>query len=355
MRAVALAGLLMLLLAACAPLTQHPGYPSPGFGGPRLEQRAFVSFDGARLGMQHWDAAGEPWAVVIGLHGMDDYSNTFHLAAEHWAGEGISTYAYDQRGFGSSPQRGVWAGAQLMDEDLRTFATLIRQRFPRAIIAVAGVSMGGAVAIDAFASDRPPTADRLVLLSPAVWGWSSQPVPYRVALWSLAHTAPGLVLNPPSFITSRIRASDNTAELIRMSRDPQLIWGARTDAVYGLMNLMQKGWAETGKLTIATLYAYGAKDQIIPKEAAFRAAAALPPEDRTAYYANGYHLLLIDLENPLVWDDVAAFLKDPKAPLPSRAPPIPRTQAEAKALEKAEPGPKPTPAALPQPAAAAPG
>ena len=335
MRAVALAGLLMLLLAACAPLTQHPGYPSPGFGGPRLEQRAFVSFDGARLGMQHWDAAGEPWAVVIGLHGMDDYSNTFHLAAEHWAGEGISTYAYDQRGFGSSPQRGVWAGAQLMDEDLRTFATLIRQRFPRAIIAVAGVSMCGAVAIDAFASDRPPTADRLVLLSPAVWGWSSQPVPYRVALWSLAHTAPGLVLNPPSFITSRIRASDNTAELIRMGRDPLLLWGARTDALYGLLNLMQRGWSETGRLSVPTLYAYGANDQVIPKAAAFQAAARLPAGDRTAYYADGYHLLLIDLENPRVWEDVAGFIKDPSAPLPSRPPPIPRSEAEAKALAKA--------------------
>ena len=354
MRGAAFAGLLTALLAACAPLKQHAGFPGPGFGGPGLGWRDFVSFDGARLGMQHWDAAGEPWAVVIGLHGMDDYSNTFHLAAEHWAGEGISTYAYDQRGFGRSPQRGVWPGVQLMDEDLRTFAALIRQRFPHAIVAVAGVSMGGAVAIDAFASERPPTADRLVLLSPAVWGWSSQPVAYRAALWSLAHTAPGLVLNPPSFITSHIRASDNTAELIRMGRDPQLIWGARADALYGLMNLMQRGWAETGRLTVPTLYAYGAKDHIIPKEAAFHAAAALPPGDRTAYYARGYHLLLIDLENPLVWDDVAAFLRDPKASLPSGAAPIPSTQAEAKALEKAAPEPRPSPAALPQPAAAAP-
>jgi len=197
-RAAPLAGLLLaFLLAACAPLKQQAGSPAPGFEGPRLESTDFVSFDGARLAMSHWDAPGEPWAVVIGLHGMDDYANTFHLAAEHWAGEGISTYAYDQRGFGRSPHRGVWPGIGLMDDDLRTFTVLIRQRFPHAIIAVAGVSMGGAVAIDSFASDRPPTADRLVLLSPAVWGWSSQPVPYRVALWSLAHTVPGLQLNPP--------------------------------------------------------------------------------------------------------------------------------------------------------------
>ena len=343
----ALALALLLLLPGCAPLLQQAGSPGADFQGPRLEDRDFVSFDGARLGMQHWDAPGEPWAVVIGLHGMDDYSNAFHLAAEHWAGEGISTYAFDQRGFGRSPQRGVWAGAGLLDDDLRTLTALIRRRFPHAIVAVAGVSMGGAVAIDAFASDRPPAADRLVLLSPAVWGWSSQPLTYRMALWSMAHLAPGLMLNPPAFITDHIRTSDNTAELIRMGRDPQLLWGARTDALYGLMNLMQRGWSETGKLKVPTLYAYGAHDQVIPKDAAFRAAAGLPQGDRTAYYADGYHLLLIDLENPKVWDDVAAFLKDPAAPLPSGAPPIPRREAEAEAKAPERDAPKPPPAAAP--------
>ena len=335
-----LAAVLLLLASACAPLTQRALAPGSGFNGPRLEQGAFVSFDGARLGMMHWDAPGEPWAVVIGLHGMDDYSNTFHLAGEYWEKLGISTYAFDQRGFGRSPHRGVWAGRDLMDEDLRTFTTLIRQRYPHAIIAVAGVSMGGAVAIDAFASDRPPAADRLVLLSPAVWGWSTQPLTYRIALWSMAHTLPGAVLEPPAFITRKIRASDNTAELIRMGRDPQLIFGTRTDAVYGLVKLMQRGWSETGQLKLPTFYAYGAKDQIVPRNAAFPAAARLPAGDRTAFYADGYHLLLIDLENPKVWDDVAAFIRAPAAPLPSGAPPIPRTEAEAKALAPAAPAPK---------------
>lgn len=337
----------VLLASACAPLVQRAATPGPAFTGAHLEQDHFVSFDGARLGLMHWDAKGEPWAVVIGLHGMDDYSNTFHLAAEYWAREGISTYAYDERGFGRSPHRGLWPGVQLMDEDLRTFTTLIRQRYPHALIAVAGVSMGGAVAIDAFASDRPPAADRLILLSPAVWGWSTQPITSRVALWSLAHTLPGFVLKPPSFITRNIRASDNTAELIRMGRDPQLIWGTRTDAVYGLMDLMQRGWSETGRLRVPTFYAYGAKDALIPKDAAVHAAGALPAGHRTAYYLHGYHLLLIDLENPKVWDDVAAYIKDPAAPLPSGAPPIPRTAAEAKALAARTRPPAPLPPGAP--------
>jgi alpha-beta hydrolase superfamily lysophospholipase len=319
----------MLLLAACAPLSQRAGRPGAGFAGPRLESNAFVSFDGTRLGLQQWRPAGEPWAVVVGLHGMNDYANTFHLAAEHWARDGIATWAYDQRGFGRSPGRGVWGGRELMDQDLRTFCALIRQRYPHAVIAVVGVSMGGAVAIDAFASNEPPAADRLVLASPAVWGWSSQPLDYRVALWLAAHSARGLVLNPPSFIVRNITASDNIAELRRMGEDPLLIWGARPDALYGLVKLMQRAWAETGALKAPTLYLYGAKDQIVPAEPAVHAAAGLGPNGRTAYYADGYHLLLIDLQNPKVWDDVEAFVRSPAAPLPSGAPPIPKTPPPA--------------------------
>ena len=180
--------LLLLALGACAPTVQHALTPEVGFSGPRLEEHDVVSFDGARLGLTHWDVAdAEPWAVIVGVHGMNDYANAFHLAAPWWASQGIATWAYDQRGFGRSPGRGIWAGDALLTEDLRTVCALIRARYPHAVIAVAGESLGGAVAIEAFASDRPPTADRLVLLAPAVWGWSSQPLPYKVALWTAAH------------------------------------------------------------------------------------------------------------------------------------------------------------------------
>jgi len=323
-------GLLLLLalaLAACAPLVQRAGRPDLSFGGPRLEAADFVSQDGTRLALQHWDAAGEPWAVIVGLHGMNDYSNAFHLAAPWWATQGITTYAYDQRGFGRSPERGIWGGRALMEDDLRTLVALMRQRYPHAIIAVAGVSMGGAVAIDAFASAEPPAADRLVLLSPAVWGWSSQPLPSRIALWLAAHTIRGLVIKPPDFLLEHIHPTDNLEEERRMSHDRLLIWGARPDALYGLVDLMQRGWAETGKVAVPTAYLYGAKDDIIPKDAAFPAAARLPASDRTAYYPQGHHLLLVDLEAAQVWADVASFLRDPTAPLPSAAPPIPKRGA----------------------------
>jgi alpha-beta hydrolase superfamily lysophospholipase len=317
-----------LLLSACTPmLVQQPFSPAAAFSGPHLEDDWVVSFDGARLGLKHWDTPGEPWAVIVGVHGMNDYSNAFHMAAPWWAEQGIATYAYDQRGFGRSPHRGVWAGDALMAEDLRTVTALVRAKYPHAIIAVAGESMGGAVAAEAFASDRPPAAERLILMSPAVWGWKTQGLPEKTLLWFAANFTAGKVYEPPRWLTSRITPTDNRAELIAMGHDPLMIWGARSDALFGLVSMMQRASDDVGHASVPTLYLHGAKDQIIPKEAALTAAAHLKPTDRSANYAHGYHLLMRDKEGPMVWADVASFIRDPQAPLPSGAPPIPHSPA----------------------------
>jgi len=314
----------LIVLSACAPIVQQAGTPGVGFQGPRLEAGDFISFDGARLAMKHWEPERkDPWAVIIGLHGMNDYSNAFHLAAPAWAADGIATYAYDQRGFGASPGRGIWGGDGLMTEDLRTITALIRQRYPHAIIAVAGVSMGGAVAIEAFASDRPPAADRLILLGPGVWGWSNQPIPYATALWITAHVARSSVINPPDFVVRNVQPSDNRDELIRMGRDPLMIWGARTDTLYGVVGAMEHAQRQIGRIRAPVAYLAGVHDKIIPKAPHLRAAHHLKPTDRSAYYPNGYHLLLVDHQAPVVYRDVESFIRDPSAPLPSGAPIIP--------------------------------
>lgn len=312
-------------LAGCVPLVQAPLPTLGGFTGPRLEPDALVAHDGARLGLTTWAAEREPWAVIVGVHGMNDYAEAFTLAAPIWAREGATTYAYDQRGFGRSPQRGVWGGAELMTEDLRTAVALARARHPNAVIAVVGESMGGSVAIAAFASDRPPDADRLVLSAPGVWGWDAQPFLYKSSLWLGAHTVGGRTVTAPRFVLRRIRATDNVAHLRRMSRDPKLLFRTRIDAIYGLVSLMQRARVGVGAIRRppSVFYAYGRNDQIIPPEPTFLAARQLRPGDRSAYYARGFHMLTRDLQGPVVTRDMLSFIRDPAAPLPSGAPPIP--------------------------------
>ena len=323
MKRLALA-FLLLTLSACAPmLRQQASTPPAGFRGPHFESTAVVSFDGARLGLSTWEAKDTPWAVIVAAHGMNDYANAFHIAGPVWAAEGVTTIAYDQRGFGRSPLRGVWAGADLMMEDLRTVTALARAKYPHAIIAVAGESMGGSVAAAAFASDNPPAADRLILMSPGVWGFKSQPLPNKTALWLAANLTASKVYTPPRWLTSHIYPPDNREELIAMGRDPLMIWGARSDTLYGLVKLMDRAAHEVGEDRLPTLYLYGAKDDIIPKHAAFAAVKRLRPADRTAYYAAGHHLLTRDHEGPVVMGDILSFIRDPEAALPSGAPPIP--------------------------------
>jgi alpha-beta hydrolase superfamily lysophospholipase len=281
--------------------------------------------------MQTWSAVGadgeaiEPWAVIIALHGMNDYAEAFFLPAPYWAAQGITTYAYDQRGFGRTSSRGVWGGVDLMTQDLRTVVALARAAHPGAVIAVVGESMGGAVAIAAFASNDPPAADRLVLASPAVWGWDAQPITYRAALWLTAHIAPSSRVEAPNWLVRHILASDNIEELRRMGRDRNMIFRTRADTIYGLVSLMQLAREDLGRVRAPVLFQYGAHDQIIPKDAAFYAARFLKRTDHSAYYANGYHLLTRDLGRRQVLDDIIAFIRNPSAPTPSGAPPIPRT------------------------------
>jgi esterase/lipase len=88
---------------------------------------------------------------------------------------------------------------------------------------------------------------------------------------------------------------------------------------------MQDAQDRIGRVTAPLLYQYGAHDQIIPPSAARHAVEKLGPTARSAYYADDYHLLNRDLGRERVLTDVLAFLRNPAAPLPSGAPPVPLT------------------------------
>jgi alpha-beta hydrolase superfamily lysophospholipase len=323
--------LLALLLAACIPTVQRAVSPLAEFQGPRFDLAAqrFISFDGAELGLSSWLPANgqEPSAVIIALHGMNDYADAFYLAGPWFAERGVAFHAYDARGFGRSPRRGVWGGERLMTEDLRTAVAVARRAHPNAMVAVLGDSMGAAEAMATFGAEGAPEIDRLILAAPGVWGWSTLPDAYAFTLWAGAHTFPWQAVKPTRNMRPRV-STDNREALIRAGRDPNMIWTTRIDAVYGLVNLMERASERAGNLHGDVLFLYGAHDDIIPRVSAERAARRLPPSARTALYANGYHWLVRDLGREVVYADMLAFLGDASAPLPSQAPTLlPAVQA----------------------------
>ena len=313
----------VLALAACAtPAVQPPLSPTPGFAGPAIEAQALRMDDGARLPLARWTPeGGEPWAVIVALHGMNDSRASFRLAGPWWAERGIETWAIDQRGFGAAPGRGVWAGEARMTEDLRTAVALARDRHPRAVIAVAGESMGGAVTIAAFASDRPPDADRVILLAPAVWGWTTQGPVNTAGLWIAARAMGERPVGAPEWAVKVRPASDNRLELFRNGRDPDSILSTRIDALYGLVDLMETASMRLGEVRAPTLLLYGANDNVIQKDPMRRALerAGERPGFRTGFYPDGWHILNRDLQAETMYRDVEAWLRDVAASLPSGA------------------------------------
>lgn len=322
MRAMALAAM-ALGAAACTPVTQSAFTPQAPVT-PQFAADRFISFDGAALGLTAWTPPVEetPWAVIVAVHGMGDYANAFGLAGPAFAEAGVAVYAYDQRGHGRSPHRGLWGGETLLTEDLRTAVRLARAEHPEALVAVIGESMGAAVAMTAFAGPSPPAADRLIVSAPAVWGWSRLPRAYAATLWLSAHVMPGRAVTAPRFVQRRITPTDNREALIAMGLDPLMVFETRIDAVYGLVSLMEQASDAGPSVRTPMLFLYGARDDIIPPEAALAAAERLPTSARTALYDNGYHLLLRDHQRDVVIADILAFIADPAAPLPSGAGPV---------------------------------
>ncbi|MEL6860707.1 MAG: alpha/beta fold hydrolase [Pseudomonadota bacterium] len=319
-------GLLFGGLAACVTPATFPALELEEPAMPQLDPAAnrMISFDGAELGLTVWETDGEPDIVIVGVHGMNDYANAFHMAAPYWAERGVKTYAYDQRGFGRSVGRGDWPEEDLMREDLRTAVALVRAEHPDATLAVVGISMGGAMAMTAFGSDRPPEGvDRVVFSGPGLRGWGSIPTVQRVALWTSVRVRPGWVVRPPRFV--KIEPSDNVEMLRRLWEDPLGIRTNKIEQVHGVVTLMENAHRAAPKLPgdVPMLLTYGAKDIVIPKRGVKRTAKRLPEHVRTAYYPDGYHMLLRDLQSELVFEDVLTFLRDPDAPLPSNVGEVP--------------------------------
>jgi acylglycerol lipase len=183
-----------------------------------------------------------------------------------------------------------------------------------------GESMGGAVAIVAMtgAAGLPvPDVDGVILVAPAVWARTTMGVLPRLALWIAVRVAPGLELTGRRL---HILPSDNIAMLRALARDPLVIKATRVDAIWGLVNLMDKALAAAPRLEGPLLVLYGHHDEIIPQAAMRRFVEALAdPKAYLAYYRHGYHMLLRDREAPLVSADVASWVHLPAASLPSGA------------------------------------
>ena len=308
----------ILFAAACAPIVRPQGEP---INRPLLAGDFFHTADGLVLPVKSWRPQKDPpRAVLIALHGFNDYSNFFAAPGTFLATRGIASYAYDQRGFGAAPGHGLWPGIDALIADLKTLAGLVRDRHPGTPIYLLGESMGGAVIMVAIADGDAPEADGIILAAPAVWGRVTMPWYQRLALWIGVRLMPGAEVTGQGL---KITPSDNIEMLKALGRDPLVIKATRVDAIYGLTNLMDRALELSARLKGPALILYGQKDEIIPRKPTQimldRLPAAVSGGPRLAIYEDGFHMLLRDLQAETLWRDIAHWIASPASPLPSGA------------------------------------
>jgi alpha-beta hydrolase superfamily lysophospholipase len=280
----------------------------------RLAGESLLTSDGLALPLRRFLPKGEVAAVVVALHGMNDYSNAFAETGTYLAERGIATYAYDQRGFGANAVVGVWPGTPHLAADLLAAVGAVRAAHPDLPVHVLGESMGGAVAMVAATSAAGLPVRSLILSAPAVWGWDSLNPFYRAVLWVVSRLAPGARFTADGL---NVLPSDNIEMLRALGRDPLFIKETRADAIYGIIELMTLAAASARRQYLPTLVLYGRRDEVIPKAPTWTMLGRLASPHRVAVYREGYHMLLRDLGAARVRADVAAWVLDPGAALPS--------------------------------------
>lgn len=307
--------LILALLVGCAsPRIQAPG---PEETEPRLEAQMAVMSDGYRLPLQLWEPPGAVAGVAVGVHGINDYHRSFADLGPVLARWGIAFLAYDQRGFGATEQRGIWPGSTRLVSDLHSILALLAQRYPGAPVYLVGESMGGAVALLAVNQIKAPAIAGVVLIAPAVWGRDQMPPLQSGLLWLLAHTVPSLPLTGRGL---GIKPSDNDGMLERFRRDPLVIKETRVDALWGVTDLMDEARILDIPRGVPALLLYGEQDQIIPKRALcdfLTGWGGAGAGRRIVLYPKGYHMLTRDLQGEAVLKDLAVWVLNREAPLPS--------------------------------------
>ncbi len=309
-------GLIALLVVACASAqVQTPGSDNTT---PRIEGEHFITADGTALPYTHWDAEGETERVVLALHGFNDFRLSHQPLARWLQHDGNSVYAYDQRGFGATEQRGIWAGEDRLVDDAMTVLQLLKERYPDKPAYLVGESMGAGVVMLLLAREDAPEVAGAVLMAPAVWGRDTQPWYQRLGLWLGIRVFPGFQVDTRWV---DVDPSDDPDVLRYWDKHPLVIRDTRVDALEGVTELMGRALEETSSLPVPALIVYGGKDEVVPGKAICLLLEKLPDQDhvpwRFAYYPDGWHLLARDSRSPETLADIGAWLSYSQTHLPS--------------------------------------
>lgn len=274
----------------------------PTAGRSSSIERRVPAADGTDLLVREWPAPARPVGHVVILHGLAEHSGRYEHVAGWLTAGGFAVDAFDQRGFGGSGGRRVWAeDVATLHEDVADRARAVRARSGGLPVVLYGHSLGGLLALGAVL-DGAVEVDLLVLSGPSIG--ANLPLVTRLAVSVLGR------LTPTVEVPNGLRGE-------QLSRDPRVgQWYVsdprnhhRTTAHLGrvLLAEVRRVNAILDRLRVPTLVIHGADDTIVPP-AASEPLGRLPGVERRLY-PGIRHELHNEPEGATIVGDVAAWLR----------------------------------------------
>ncbi len=238
--------------------------------------------DGLDLREYEWPAMGTPRAHLLLVHGIAEHAGRYPHVATQLANAGITTHAYDQRGFGGSGGHRAYVDRwSQYHDDLEDRLAEVRSEADGLPVVLYGHSMGGLIAIGYTLADPPrPLPDLLVLSAPAidaaVPGWKrglADILGGTVPRFAIANTFPSGGLS-----------SDPAVEAAYLA-DPLAVHRTTTRlgvSLFREQDRVKAALAGGARLPVTTYVLHGADDPIVP-EAASRSLEGRANATRRVY------------------------------------------------------------------------
>ena len=264
--------------------------------------------DGLELRTYEWPAAGSARAHLLLIHGIAEHAGRYPHVASRLAIAGITTHAYDQRGFGGSGGHRAYVDRwSQYHDDLEDQLAAARTRSSGLPVVLYGHSMGGLIALGYVLADpQRPLPDLLVLSAPAI----DAVVPRwkRTVADLLASLAPRFAIAntfPKGALTS-----DAAVEAAYLA-DPIAVHRTTARlgvALFGEQDRVQRALVRGEPLPIPTYILHGADDPIVP-EWASRSLEGRPNVTRRVY-PGLHHETHNEPSGPAVIDDTTRWIVD---------------------------------------------
>ncbi len=265
--------------------------------------------------IKSWKTKSKEKAIVLAVHGYNDYSNSFKIPATHLSKFGISTYTFDLRGFGKNKDRGDWYPLEIHTQDLNYILKKIKTKKKGTKVFVMGESMGGAIVLSTI-QRYDIKVDGVILIAPAIWNFSERNKIKSFFLKTLSKIFPNLKLRGSSYVS--VKPSNNKNLLLELSRDKYFIHEPTLRSMNGIVDLMNNSYNDARNYlknpNNKTLIVIPAIDEIVPRTPLLELLNLKEIKKNVggqltlALYEDNYHMILRDINGNDVTREIKEWL-----------------------------------------------